>query len=152
MVVRRGRNFAEEVHRAMRRIEPYRLWVGHAGDGRDFRRLFEHGIEAVVQLAAEEPTIAVPRELVLLRIPLVDGGNRASLGRLAVEAVSDLVRDGVPTLVCCGAGMSRSPAVVAVALSSFEGVSADEMLARVASGGPADVSPSLWASLRGVAG
>ena len=31
----------------MNQVIPYKLWVGHAGDGRDFRRLLDAGIEAV---------------------------------------------------------------------------------------------------------
>ena len=57
----------------VKRIEPYQLWLGHAGDGRDIARLVDTGIEAVVQLAAEELPIALPRELVKLRFPLLDG-------------------------------------------------------------------------------
>ena len=45
----------------MKKIEPYRLWLGHAGDGRDIARIVDTGIEAVVQLAEEEPLIALPR-------------------------------------------------------------------------------------------
>lgn len=129
----------------MNQIPPYPLWVGHAGDGRDSRRLLDHGIRAVVQLAFEEPPLQPPRELAYLRIPLNDGpDNPDDLLALAVAAVASLVRLRVPTLACCGAGMSRSPAVAAAALSSCTGEPAEEVLRRILKGRPGDVSPGLW--------
>ena len=41
----------------MRRIEPYSIWIGHAGDGRNFRVLFDEGIRVIVQLALEELSV-----------------------------------------------------------------------------------------------
>src|SRR4051812_36720706 len=61
----------------MNQILPYPLWTGHAGDGRDYRRVLDHGIRAVVQLAAEEPPLQPPRELIYLRFPLNDGADNA---------------------------------------------------------------------------
>ena len=34
----------------MRQVQPHALWLGHAGDGRDFRAVLDVGIKAVVQL------------------------------------------------------------------------------------------------------
>jgi hypothetical protein len=59
----------------MNQIPPYHLWIGHAGDGRDYRRLLDLGIRAVVQLAVEEPPLQPPRELIYLRFPLRDGAD-----------------------------------------------------------------------------
>ena len=107
----------------MKQIHPHPLWLGHAGDGEAFRRLFDLGIEAVVQLAAEEPPIPLPRDLILCHFPLLDGvGNRPEVLSLAVETTAALVRGRTPTLLCCGAGMSRSPAVAAAALTLAFGV------------------------------
>jgi protein-tyrosine phosphatase len=131
----------------MRRIEPHSIWIGHAGDGRNFRVLFEEGIRAVIQLALEEPPLAAPRELVVIRVPLIDGGNEQEMLRLAVATVEQIVRSGLPTLICCGAGMSRSPAVTAVALSRLEGRSPADCLKRITLNSPADVSTSLWKQL-----
>ena len=36
---------------------------------------------------------------------------------LAIATLANLIRRRSPTLVCCGAGMSRAPAVAAAALS-----------------------------------
>jgi hypothetical protein len=129
----------------MDKIKPYNvynLWVGHAGDCRAFRELLDKGIRAIVQLAIEEPPVEPPRELIYYRFPLLDGdGNDA--------AVAALIRRGIPTLVCCGAGMSRSPAIAAAALSVIEQIEPDECLRRVAEYLRADVSPGLWAQVRG---
>src|SRR5258708_5183826 len=101
----------------MNQIIPYPLWIGHGGDGRDFRQVFQASIKALVQLSAEEPALAPPRELIYCRFPLVDGGgNRAELLFLAVSTVATLLKMSVPTLLFCGAGMSRSPAIAAAVL------------------------------------
>jgi protein-tyrosine phosphatase len=129
----------------MYQIQPHYLWIGHAGDGRDYRRLLDLGIRAVVPLALEEPPLQPPRELVYLRFPLRDGAdNPDELLDLAVAAVASLVGRRVPALVCCGAGMSRSPAVAAAALRRLAGEPAERVLMRVWEGRPGDVSPGLW--------
>lgn len=81
----------------MRQIHPHALWLGHAGDGRDFRLLLDTGIQAVVQLAAEEPPLQLPRELTYCRFPLVDGpDNERKLLSLAVTTVANFVEENVP--------------------------------------------------------
>jgi protein-tyrosine phosphatase len=136
----------------MYQIPPHALWIGHAGDGRDYRRLLELGIRAVVQLAAEEPTPLPPRELIFFRFPLNDGAdNPADLISLAVGALASLIRCRVPTMVCCGAGMSRSPAVAAAAISSATGEALDEVLQRILKGRAGDVSPGFWSLIESAA-
>jgi protein-tyrosine phosphatase len=82
---------------------------------------------------------------VYLRFPIVDNeGNPEWLLRAAVEAVTGLLRAGVPTLVACSAGASRSPAVAAVALARWLGVSPEDGLKRIGNG---DVSVTLWREL-----
>jgi hypothetical protein len=44
--------------------------------------------------------------------------------------------------------MSRSPAVVAMALAKRSGQSPDESLARIVAGHPHDVSPLFWDALK----
>ena len=127
----------------MHRIQPHELWVGHAGDGRNFRQLHDAGIRAVVQLALEEGPIVTPRELISLRFPLVDGaGNDPPLLILAINAVRTLIDRAIPTLLCCSAGMSRSPVIAAAALSDDETSFHDQLMA-IARNGPHDVSPGL---------
>jgi protein-tyrosine phosphatase len=134
---------------SMRRIGERPLWIGTAREARDIRAVLDAGIEAIVDLAVEEPPIQTTRELVYFRVPLVDGeGNSPSLLTLATDAVGVLASEGTPTLVACGAGMSRSPAVVAVALAKIEGRPPDEVLAEIARGGPVDVQPRFWRELR----
>jgi protein-tyrosine phosphatase len=130
----------------MNQIESRPLWIGHAADGRDWQGLFDRGIRAVVQLAIEEPPIQPPRELILFRFPLVDGdGNDLAVLRLAIDGVAALIRAKLPTLVCCcGGGMSRSPAIVAAAISCTEGTDVHESLKAVTAAHPSDVSPGLW--------
>ena len=129
----------------MNQVESCLLWIGHAADGRDWPGLFDRGIRAIVQLAIEEPPIQPPRELILYRFPLVDGeGNDPALVRLAIEGVAALIRARLPALVCCGGGMSRSPAIVAAAISSVEGMDGHESLKAVTASHPSDVSPGLW--------
>ncbi len=135
----------------MRQITPDLVWLGHAGDGRAFRELFDLGIRAVVQLAAEEPTIQTPRELVYFRFPLMDGsGNDPELLDLTIRSVAALIRKAIPTLVCCGAGMSRSPAIVAAALMVHRAADFDECLKFVTECGPADLSAGLLAEMKHV--
>ena len=57
----------------MHQLTPHRLWIGNARDGRNFRTLFDQGIEAIVQLAIEEEPLQPPRDLIVLRFPLIDG-------------------------------------------------------------------------------
>ena len=133
----------------MNQISPHLIWLGHVGEGAAFRRLFDLGIEAVVQLAAEEPPLPLPRELILCRFPLLDGiGNRPGILAMAVETTAALVRSRTPTLICCGAGMSRSPAVAAAALTLAYGGAPEQWLKTIAEHHPSDVSPGLWDEIR----
>jgi protein-tyrosine phosphatase len=130
----------------MRPISGRALWLGHAGDLRDARAVTAAGVEAVVELADGEPLAVLPRDLVRCRFPLADGGgNPLWLVRLAAESVAALLRAGVPALVCCSAGLSRSVCVAAAGVALAEGRPLAEALAAVVGAGPADVSPGLLA-------
>jgi protein-tyrosine phosphatase len=132
----------------MHEVVAQRLWIGNARDARTPQALFESGIAAVVDLAYEESIAVLPREIVYCRFPLTDGsGNDAHLLQLAVDTVVKLLAGETPTLVACGAGMSRSPAVAAAALSIHVGEPADRSLSRIAEVRPHDVSPVLWREL-----
>jgi hypothetical protein len=135
----------------VRQITPYPLWIGHAGEARDLPAVLAAGFAALVDLAVDEPPVAVTRELVYCRFPLVDGpDNPPWLLRLAVESVAHLIRTRTPTLVCCGAGMSRAPTIAAAALSIVEGTQADGCLARVTQAHRGFVSPHLWRDITAV--
>jgi protein-tyrosine phosphatase len=133
----------------VRRVPGYSLWLGHVGDVRDLRSLHAAGIFAVVDLALEEPPASVTRELVYCRFPLIDGtGNPHWLLRAAVETVVSLLRGETPTLLYCGAGLSRSPCIAAAAIGRVRGCPAVEGLAIALGSGAADVSPGLWAEVQ----
>jgi hypothetical protein len=135
----------------MNQIAPHPLWVGHAGAAADYRKIFDTGIRALVHLAAEELPAHPPRELIYTRIPLVDGpGNRTDILFLATSTVATLVRLRIPTLVFCGVGMSRSPAIAAAALAMIHQEAPEECLKRVTQHHPSDVSPGLWSEIAGL--
>jgi protein-tyrosine phosphatase len=128
----------------MRQVGGRALWLGNAGDLREPRLVLAAGIQAVVELADSEPLAALPRELVRCRFPLSDGGdNPPWLLRLAAEAVAALLQAGVPVLICCSVGMSRSACVAAGGVTLAERRPLAEALTVVAASGPADVSPGL---------
>jgi protein-tyrosine phosphatase len=105
----------------------------------------ERGIVALVDLAIDEAPFVPPREMVLHRIPLLDGaGNAAWVLEHALRTVSGLVRAGTPTLVACSAGMSRSPSVVAASIAIATGREPQAVLAQIAADGSTDVSGLLW--------
>lgn len=135
----------------MREIVQGRLWLGNAADARDLAGILEAEIVAVVDLALEELTPTLPRSTIYCRFPIVDGEQGCEpVLCAAIETVASLLKKGLPTLVFCRAGMSRSPAVVAAALSIVEGGTPEDRLRQVVSGHAHDVSPLLWKAVREV--
>jgi predicted enzyme related to lactoylglutathione lyase len=133
----------------MRQIIPDRLWIGNALDARDIETVLSWGIRAVVDLAANEPPVKYPRDISYCRFPLNDGAeNDPAILRLAVTSTAEFIKAQIPTLVACSAGMSRSPAIVAAAIAFAEKESPDDALLRIASSGPHDVAPALWADIK----
>jgi hypothetical protein len=127
------------------------LWLGTAMDARDISAVLKLGVVAIVDLAMEEPPIQLTRDILYGRIPLVDGsGNRPEIIRAAVDLTASLIDSRVPTLVACGAGMSRSPIIVAAALAKVDGRSLEQALDDITIGVPHDVSTSLWAETKAV--
>jgi protein-tyrosine phosphatase len=132
----------------MRAIIPQCLWIGNAVEARDVTSVLEMGIEVVIDLAIEEKPIQFPREIAYCRFPLLDGsGNKSDFLQAAVESTARFVAANRPTLICCGAGMSRSPAVAAKVLSRLRGCTAQDALLEIADHGPHDVSPLFWSEL-----
>jgi protein-tyrosine phosphatase len=133
----------------MNQISPHPLWIGTIGDLKDLRRLYDLGIRAVVQLAYEEPPLALPRDFVACRFPLLDGGdNDAEVLQLAVTTVTHLLERKFATLVCCQAGLSRSPAIVAGALARITGESFTACVSQLAIHRASDIHPALLAQLQ----
>jgi hypothetical protein len=128
----------------MRHIPDYSLWLGHAGDARDKHELLRLGIGAVVDLAVEEPPAVAGHETVYCRFPLIDGTeNPTWLLRAAIDTTATLLREKVPTLVCCSAGTSRAPAIAAAALVKLGRPSLQDALLYLADYGQFDVSAGL---------
>jgi protein-tyrosine phosphatase len=120
---------------------------------RDLRIVLSTRILAVVDLAIDEPPATVTRDLAYCRFPLVDGiGNPPWLLQATIDCVVSLLRSGTPTLVFCGAGMSRSPCIAAAAIARVRGCSAEEALMEVAKSGAVDVAPGLWAEVKTILG
>lgn len=133
----------------MREILPRLVWIGNARDGRDVSEVISREIAAVVDLAMEEAPAQFPREIIYCRFPLIDGaGNSPSLLQLAMRTLARLIETSTPTLVTCGGGMSRSPALVAAGLAVAKGGAADDWLKQIAAAGPHDVAPALWNDVR----
>jgi hypothetical protein len=129
----------------VKQVEPFLLWLGHLGEGRASELLDERGIRAVVQLAVEERAFDLHRELAYCRFPLVDGcGNDPALLAAAVLSTASLLERRVPVLVCCGAGMSRSPSIAAAALALAERMQPEQALEIVSQHAAIDVLPGLW--------
>lgn len=71
-------------------------------------------------------------------------GKEPGVLGLAVVTVAGLLERRLPTLVCCGAGLSRSPVVAAAALALALRQPLDNCLKAVAAQHPVDVAPGLW--------
>ena len=133
----------------MREIISQRLWLGNAGDARDIRRVHDLGVVAIVDVAFEESVPQLTRDLIYCRFPIVDGsGNAPEVLVAAIEALVSFIRKHVPVLVTCGAGMSRSPAIVAAALALVRNQSPEDALQQLIAGNPHDVSPPLWSEVK----
>lgn len=135
----------------MNQIIPHSLWVGHAGDGRDYRKMLDAGIQALVQVAIEELPLQPPRELIYLRVPLLDGiNNQPELLSLAITTAATLLKSHQPTLICCSAGMSRAPLIAAAGLSLAHEEPLEACMQQVAHYRRCDVSPGLWSEVRAI--
>jgi protein-tyrosine phosphatase len=128
----------------MREISNTPLWIGHAGDLREQRAIYAAEIQVVLDLADNEPAVALGRDLTSLRIPLSDDdANPLWRLELAIAAVSQCVTNQIRCLVCCSGGMSRSIAVAAAGLSRARQSSFEQALRLIVADGPRDLSPRL---------
>ena len=129
----------------MREITPRQLWNGHAMDVRDNRQLHDAGVVAIVDLAYEEPCAQLSRDMLYCRFPLIDGAdNSRHLIVTTLTTTASLIRNEIPTLVACSAGMSRSPCILAAALAIVHGKSPEDCLQQLVNGHPHDISSQLW--------
>ena len=129
------------------------LFIGNAMDARDLKLLYENDISAVVDLAFNEKPAQPARDMIYCRFPLNDGGgNTDSIIQTAISTTVSLINENQRTLVACSAGMSRAPSIASAALAIATSRDADECLAEIAADGPHDVSPVLWADIKGACG
>jgi len=116
---------------------------------KDLRTILTNGIEAIVDLAIAELPELLTRDIAYIKLPLPDStGNMDWTIRIAVATVYNLLVEEVPTLVCCDAGMSRSPCIVAAALGRIRSVSIENGLEIVHQTGPIDVSPGFLSEVK----
>ena len=135
----------------MRLVAPHTLCLGNSGDTRDLVAVRRAGIAALVDLALSERPLTPPRELAYCRFPIQDGsGNDKAILRAAIHTTAALLEARVTTLVFCSAGMSRSPAIAAAALSLLTKQPAAKCLEDLVPGGGIDVSPALWGDVLAV--
>ena len=104
-------------------------------------------LSSTLPLKSRRPTCRA--DMVYCHFPLTDGPqDDPTILRVAIQTVATLLKSQVPTLVYCGAGMSRSPAIVAAALSIVQGGNPEDKLKEIVAGHPHDVSPQLWEAVR----
>jgi protein-tyrosine phosphatase len=135
----------------MREILSNRLWIGNAKDANDIPRLMDLGIQAMADLAYEELSPTLPRSMAYCRFPILDGQQSTrQLLVLAIETLAAFLENNLLTFVYCRAGMSRTPAITAAALTKLHGGSLEDNLLKIVSGHPHDISPQLWNEIREV--
>lgn len=129
----------------MHEILPNLLWIGHAHDVHDMRALFDAGIEAVVDIAFEEPPAQLPRQLIYCRFPINDGGgNDSSVLLHALQCTVDFLASRTRTIVVCSAGLSRSPTIAAFAIAAHLDRAPEDVLSRIAEKKSLEIKGPLW--------
>ena len=124
-----------------------RLHIGSRGDVLDPRKIYDSEIQAIIDLAAEEPPLHL-RDIPYFRIPLHDDdSNPQELLQLALQTIQSCHHQHLKTLLVCSLGMSRSPALASTAIALLTDESPANLLSQYATNSPLDVSPSLWNSL-----
>ena len=137
----------------IREIHSDLLFIGNAMDARDLRRLWDHRIAAVVDLADNEPPARLARDMIYCRIPLIDGdGNTSAVIDTAIRSATALVQNRIRTLLACSAGMSRAPSIGAAVVAVLTRRNPDDCLVDIIADGPSDVSPILWSRVKSVCG
>jgi hypothetical protein len=136
----------------MQRVLDSSAWIGNAIEARDAITLIEHGFNAVIDLALDELAAQLPRELIHLRFPIIDGaGNDENLLAATIKTTAMMMQlPGLNIAVCCSAGLSRSPAIVAAAISLVKNQPVAITLTEMASQVRCDISPALWLDVSAV--
>lgn len=116
--------------RRAREIIPGKLYMGsHPAkwpEGRD--DWLAENVGAVVTLAKRDPGIDIPT-VTSWHYPVKDGNSiDPRIPEQVVPWITQCVRGGVPVLVCCLAGRSRSGATAALVVRELTGMSGSEAL------------------------
>ena len=109
------------------------LWIGSAPSSVRLAALLTAGIDAVVDLRAEDDAVrpAWPDYVAVEIVPLVDHGTPSPDAlRHAAATVSELMGAGRTVLVHCHAGVERAPTVACAALV-LQGWSLEDAYRRV---------------------
>lgn len=121
------------------------LWLGTAQDLRQIPQCLKQGITAIVDLAIEEPVPTIPRITNYCRFLVTDDGeNDPANLRAAISVSTVFLQGGHATVICCNAGLSRSPSIAAAVLSRISDQSPVACLERIATVKHIDVNPALW--------
>ncbi len=129
----------------MIQIAPTCLWLGNAGDVRNPAKLYENGIQAIIDLAYEEPIASLPRDQIYCRFPFRDDGNNSNeMFLTALKLLVDLLKTNVSTLVGCSAGKSRSPTLVSFAIAVVAQEDPHKIITGISEITSLDVSPAFW--------
>ena len=130
------------------------LWVGSAPSPAHVAALVGAGIDAVVDLRAEDDSVRRkwPDHVDVRVVPLRDHGTPSvDELRAAATTVSDLMGDGRTVLVHCHAGVERAPTVACAALV-LQGWTLEDAYRRVTACRPASApTDGQLATLRSLA-
>lgn len=130
---------------SMIRIPNSSLWLGNASDLEDVRAVLGCGVTAVIDLATEIVPPRFPRTINYCRFALTDDGtNQLAAIRAAVFTTAAFLEGGSVTAVCCNAGMNRSPAIAAFAMSRGNGRLPADNLRTISKCKHVDVHPGFW--------
>ncbi|MEZ5941053.1 MAG: hypothetical protein R3C18_06660 [Planctomycetaceae bacterium] len=132
----------------MHKIPSFPLWIGDTNDGRDHKVLAKCGVQAVLQLAGEEPALELPLDVLQFRIPILDSvGNISHRLILASNLLTTLLANDMTTLVCCSEGNGRSLAIATCAIGQMNGQTPFDCLKFVQENHATNISAGLWNDL-----
>lgn len=109
------------------------LYIGSATDAADHPTYTEYGINAVVNLAYDDPADGYPEHVTVHRHAFDDGSD-AYTGTFhnAVTTVLNLLDDGNTVLVHCHRGISRSGSVTAAVIAARTDASVTDAVDQIA--------------------
>lgn len=118
--------------------------IEQAGRHRNYRK---HGIDAVVRLTHAPPERGYPDTITPYERPMMDGprNDPEKLQQAVADTVS-LLENDESVVVHCSAGASRSAAVIAAALATYQGHTLQEAISRVKDVREIEIHPAVVAN------